>query len=566
MNASVLSQAQTLQNGCDLPKVWSDQPCWRILDTGFEPLRFLLNWQAWRWDEERPQLLHYVALVHQAPDLLEIAEPDTSVPELQSMAQQLAQQCHGLIPGFHRLSFDQGRVLLTLCIGELRAMLREQQFTADSVYLDSRHSAAPWDRWDIKALSRCCRRGTTLSCLDPTLTLVQDLAHSGFEMTSNRGRFNPRWDIKTTREKQRYKAASPGSSAVIGAGLAGASVAAALARRGWQVQVLDAAPAPAAGASGLPAGLVVAHVSADDSPRSRLSRNGVRLTLQQAAGLLQEGQDWQASGVLEKGLGIKPDLWHRHAGWIKPAELIRVWLSQPGIHFCGNSRVDSLIKVNGDWELRDESGKVLASARHVVLANALPVQALLARLRLDHKSLQNELDSLPELHGMRGAVSWGLRQTVQSDEFPPYPVNGSGSLIPEVPFNGGAAWYTGATYEPSDQLAMGETLQHQANLDKLKNLLPMTAQALLPIFKEGSIQLWSGIRCVSQDRMPLVGALESGDAPSLWISTAMGSRGLSFAVLCAELLAAQMGAEPWPVEASLARFLQATRRPDQALI
>jgi tRNA 5-methylaminomethyl-2-thiouridine biosynthesis bifunctional protein len=34
---------------------------------------------------------------------------------------------------------------------------------------------------------------------------------------------------------------------------------------------------------------------------------------------------------------------------------------------------------------------------------------------------------------------------------------------------------------------------------------------------------------------------------------------LSFSVLCAELLAARMGAEPLPVEASLARFLQALR-------
>jgi tRNA 5-methylaminomethyl-2-thiouridine biosynthesis bifunctional protein len=40
----------------------------------------------------------------------------------------------------------------------------------------------------------------------------------------------------------------------------------------------------------------------------------------------------------------------------------------------------------------------------------------------------------------------------------------------------------------------------------------------------------------------------------------MGSRGLSFSVLCAELLAARMGAEPLPLEASLARFLH-PRRP-----
>jgi tRNA 5-methylaminomethyl-2-thiouridine biosynthesis bifunctional protein len=46
----------------------------------------------------------------------------------------------------------------------------------------------------------------------------------------------------------------------------------------------------------------------------------------------------------------------------------------------------------------------------------------------------------------------------------------------------------------------------------------------------------------------------------------MGSRGLSFSVLCAELLAARLGAEPLPVEASLARVLHALRAPQTAQI
>jgi tRNA 5-methylaminomethyl-2-thiouridine biosynthesis bifunctional protein len=39
----------------------------------------------------------------------------------------------------------------------------------------------------------------------------------------------------------------------------------------------------------------------------------------------------------------------------------------------------------------------------------------------------------------------------------------------------------------------------------------------------------------------------------------MGSRGLSFSMLCAELLAARWGAEPLPVEAGLANALNALR-------
>ena len=86
---------------------------------------------------------------------------------------------------------------------------------------------------------------------------------------------------------------------VVGSGLAGASAAASLARRGWRVTVLDASDTPAAAASGLPAGLLAPHHSPDDNQLSRLSRCGVRLTLQQAGDLLREG-DWQLSGAMEK--------------------------------------------------------------------------------------------------------------------------------------------------------------------------------------------------------------------------------------------------------------------------
>jgi tRNA 5-methylaminomethyl-2-thiouridine biosynthesis bifunctional protein len=41
----------------------------------------------------------------------------------------------------------------------------------------------------------------------------------------------------------------------------------------------------------------------------------------------------------------------------------------------------------------------------------------------------------------------------------------------------------------------------------------------------------------------------------------MGSRGLTFAALCAELLAARFHAEPLPVEARLAEALDLARQP-----
>jgi tRNA 5-methylaminomethyl-2-thiouridine biosynthesis bifunctional protein len=479
--------------------------------------------------------------------------------------------------------------------------LREQQFEADSVFLDIAPDVGVWDRWAVKALARCCRRGTALASTALPPELHDHLTQSGFELRDGVGCFNPRWEPKTTREPWRIRAATPSTCAVIGAGLAGASVAAALAQRGWQVQVYDSALAPASGASGLPVGLLLPHVSADDSPRSRLSRAGVRLTLQQLRQWLEHGQDWQASGVLEQrldgtpglprnwpatgcdwsrpaalpatpaiwGRGMRagaPVLWHAQAAWVKPARLVRAWLAQPGVRFFAGAAVLALRKQDGDWLLLDAAGQSLARAHHVVLANACGAMPLLNELVKAQPELRLCLTRLPTLHGMRGVLSWGLQQAGDAAALPPFPVNGLGSLIPAVPHAQGTAWYAGATYEATDQPAATDASHHQTNLEKLRTLLPAAATVLGPAFEAGRVQAWGGTRCVSADRMPLVGALEDGDAPSLWISTGMGSRGLSFSALCAELLAARLGAEPLPVEASLARVLHALRTTQTAPI
>lgn len=594
MTDTAQAQAHGLLRGCGLPQSWGGQNAWRILDTQFQTHRFLRTWLVWLADTRRPRLLHYVALTDQAPKAPALLLAVAPYPDLLPLAQELAAQCFGLLPGFHRLTLQQGQVLLTLCVGEPRALLREQQFEADSVFLDTAPDTGVWDRWAVKALARCCRRGTTLASTALPPDLLDTLTQSGFELQDGVGRFNPRWELKTTREPLRTRAATPTTCAVIGAGLAGASVAAALARRGWQVQVFDSAPIPATGASGLPVGLVVPHVSADDSPRSRLSRAGVRLTLQQLRELLAPGQDWHASGVLEQRLdgtpglpshwpaagsdwshpadlpatpadwshGMRPGvptLWHAQAAWVKPARLVQAWLAQPGVRFCGLAHVAELRREANQWHLLDDAGQLLGSADMVVLANACNVMRLLERLQDRTPALRPKVAQLPPLHGMRGLLSWGVQHSAEVASLPPFPVNGLGSFIPSIPVPEGLAWYAGATYEAVEQSALPGIAHHQTNLEKLHTLLPAAAQVLAPAFAAGNVQAWGNTRCVSADRLPLVGALEDGDTPSLWISTGMGSRGLSFSVLCAELLAARLGAEPLPVEASLARFLHALR-------
>ena len=513
-----------------LPAAWAGQRQWRILAIGFgRGQDFIAAWQAWKHDPQRPGILHFVA----------IEESPASAADLAS--DELARQWYGLVPGFHRLSFEGGRVLLTLCVGGVQEMLKQQAFHADSVFLDG-----PMP----KAVARLCRRGAHIAGPD------------GAE-----GVYDPAWEPKGLPSAPEVTA---GRCVVVGAGLAGAAAASSLARRGWQVIVLDAAGGPAAGASGLPAGLLAPHQSPDDNPLSRLSRAGVRCTLQAAESLLQQGEAWEATGVLENrlederappalGEALEPwtriaspaqkalaglpasalAWWHEKAAWIRPALLVQALLRAPGIETIFASPVRKLVRDGDQWRVVGDADRELARCDLAVVAAAYDSALLLPR-------------RLP-LGPVRGQVSWSHdREGIEAL----CPVNGNGHFLPDVPLPGGRAWLSGSTYGRGDANRDERAQDHAANLGRLQSLLPAAAAALAPRVDAGAVHAWTGVRCASSDRRPLVGRIDEG----LWVTTAMGSRGLTFSLLCAELLAARLHGEPLPLERKLADALDAARQ------
>jgi tRNA 5-methylaminomethyl-2-thiouridine biosynthesis bifunctional protein len=308
--------------------------------------------------------------------------------------------------------------------------------------------------------------------------------------------------------------------------------------------------------------LLVPHVSVDDCALSKLSRTGVRLMLQQAGNLLRKGQDWDASGTLERRIDHPaklPDLWHSEAAWIKPAQLVRAWLAGAGITFHKHVKVVSIRQCGDQWELLNVAGQVLATADRIVFANAAGAQALVEGLRAAYPELGIDIRRFPAMHGVRGQLSWGLHRALPDLSFPGFPVNGAGSVIPQIPSQGGNAWYVGSSYQSDDQPALSDQENHAANLERLTKLIPPLGQVLAQQFTNGPISAWKNTRCVTADHLPLVGPVNLAEQSGLWICAGMGSRGLSFSLLCAELLAASWGAEPLPVTASLAKSLRALR-------
>lgn len=386
---------------------------------------------------------------------------------------------------------------------------------------------------------------------------------------------------------------------VVGAGLAGASAARALADQGWQVLVLDTAAEPCHGGSGVPVGVLSCHVSIDDNPLSQLSRAGLLMTRQFAQHHLREGEDWMGTGVLERRIspdaspkkawaapaadsvwhghvdlatptqlqqaGLSTDdtqaLWQHQGAWIKPRALVKALLTHDAIQFSGLSEVESMQRQahTGTWQLRVKTHIPIPSmgsshtyssesASHVVLA-----------LGGQTPDFLNQVLSVEDmgLHPIAGQVSWGWMSDLPAGDLPPFAVNGHGSFVSSVPTIDGPAWFTGATFERNAQHVPNPAQAHSDNLKRLGELLPQASQALLGAHANpGALQAWMGVRCATVNRLPKIGPLDAQHFPGLYLLTGMGSRGLSLAMICANALVADIEGTPSPVSEVLHKAMR----------
>lgn len=610
MDRGLLQARHVFLQGCGLwsvtgePAAWQQKRQWHVLETGFGlGLNFLATWHAWRQDPQRPHRLFFTSIEAWPVSAADIERSAQAWPELHPLATELAQAWRGLMPGMHRLVFEGGQVQLTLCIGPVDKMLREIDVAADSVYLDGFSpdvNPQMWELHTLKAVARLCHPGSRVASWCVKRSVREDLMQCGFEVQRADGLppkshrlqavFAPRWTPRTQLRAPAGVARGRSCDAVVlGAGLSGSAVACSLARRGWQVQVLDAGSGVGAGASGLPAGLTVPHVSPDDSLLSRITRAGVRATVQRCAQLLRSGVDWQLSGVLEHRVEGKralpeaeawppsahewstpgsPDqtqaadlpeqaqtLWHRMAAWLQPRRLVQAQLATPGIHVRWQAQVSQLRPQGDQWQALDAQGAVLGQASVLVVAGGY-----------DTLELLKPFTQAIALNPLRGQISMGRLNDLPeglSGQLPPMPVNGHGSFITGVPlpdeFGGQAGWYLGSTFERACAQAVLRDGDHAANHHRLATLLPALSEPMRTGFAPGQVMGWAGLRCTLPDRVPAVGAVDHDKWPGLMVCAGMGARGISLSVLSGELMAAELEGEPLPLELALAQRLKAER-------
>jgi tRNA 5-methylaminomethyl-2-thiouridine biosynthesis bifunctional protein len=191
-----LAQASTVfLAGCDLPRRWCGRTQFTVLETGFGlGLNFLTTWAAWEADAQRCSSLNFVSVEAYpvaANDILRNVHAHDSASEqtpallerVQALAQELVNAWQNLSPGIHHLHFADGRVNLTLAVGDVQPMLKCLDQVADAVYLDGFSPELNPDMWSastLQEIARHCRTGTTLASYSVALHVREALKLYGF--------------------------------------------------------------------------------------------------------------------------------------------------------------------------------------------------------------------------------------------------------------------------------------------------------------------------------------------------------------------------------------------------
>ena len=239
------------------------------------------------------------------------------------------------------------------------------------------------------------------------------------------------------------------------------------------------------------------------------------------------GEYVSAEGA-RKRFGIeRVGVWFSGAGSINLATLCKERiLSCKGLQTIWSSPIERLELKGELWSALDKNGSSIATAQTVVLANAFGAQDLLT-----------PFGQKLYLKPVRGQLSI-FRIDQRSDlleRIPRINLSGDGYCTPPVwnPETQSYRWLVGSTYDENQNSTQASAASDEHNRRLAAGLLrPDTIDpAKLTVADQ-----FVGVRCVSKDRLPIIGAVSG--LPNLYVATALGSRGLLWSTLASAIIPA----------------------------
>lgn len=552
----------------NLPRRFAKGGRFQIGECGFgSGLNFLLTWKLWLETAPPAARLHYFSIENRPlpPDLM--AKVYAQNPAIAALGDTLLRQYPPPFAGIHTIALEPGNVTLTLYFGEAEAALRELDASLDAWFLDGFAPAKNPDIWQDDLLTHIARNtktGGTFATFTAAGAVRRGLETAGFAVTKTKGYGRKREMLTGIRREDGKKPSAPSSALILGAGIAGCSAAAALARAGLDVTLIEGGEGPAARTSGNPAGLVYPKLTAAPSPAGDFYLHAFlfarRLLDQIPEGVFKPcgvlhlalddedkarhqkiaalADDPELARVLEPAIacavsGIhltQPGLFMAQAGYIHPPEFCRHLAGRDNIKIMPGAEIARLAPDENGWAALDTQENIVARADCAVIAAGPWAQKFLPSLPLEY--LRGQVSFLGENEN-----SGRLKAALCHDGYVTPALNG--------------LHYAGATFdkspEPSEFSIRDE--DHTRNIEKLSAHIPALFGQDCPAIQGGR----TGYRTALPDRLPLADAVPG--QRGLFALVALGSHGMTTAPILGELIAARILQTPLPLTAGLIRHL-----------
>lgn len=537
--------------GCGLPESWIRRRHFTVAELGFGTgLNIAALLDLWRREGPADGHLHIASVEGFPLTRNEAARALSAWPEIREAVDALLAAWPASTPGLHRMDLPGFNATLDLMIGPVETVLEQWSGRADAWFLDGFAPSTNPGMWSDAVMDLIAARsapGARVATFTVAGMVRRGLAERGFTVAKAPGHGRKRERLEASLPNILHAEATP-RVAVVGAGIAGASLARAFRGLGLRSTVIEASR-PGAGASGFAASLVTPRLDAGDRSIAALYASA----LERAGALYAAVPDAVlAKGVLQLEQAPRDaarhakvaaqDLWPegamtvldahacaarlgepvetggllmQDAMAIRPAAVLEDWLASAEVL---RAEVAGLERLDGVWRLTGADGGIVAEAEVVVLAAGLGNAALAPNIPL--APVAGQADTVTGVTG--GAVAWG------------------GYAVPT-----GEGLLYGATHDRGVTAPEVSEAASRRNLETVAGRLPGLAAR---IAGADATQARVAVRATTPDRLPLAGALGEG----LFILGGMGSRGFCASPLLAEHVAALATGTPSPLTRDLA--------------
>jgi len=267
-------------DGINAPHSWQGKEHFIIAETGFGTgLNFLNTYKKWLETGAQGRLT-YISVERYPLSGSALEQAHTAFPELAGFARQLRAAWPPPSPGFHPRFFEDGKIQLLLLFGDAASLFAELNAEVDAWFLDGFAPAKNPDMWSDRLfaqIARLSKPNARLATYTAAGFVRKGLEARGFNMEKTEGygqkrdRLIGRMNSKHRPEKPQtgpeWTSLSPaysGPTTIIGAGIAGRSLAAAFQRRGCQANIIEGATLPTG--SKVPAAILAPGFQAGPQP------------------------------------------------------------------------------------------------------------------------------------------------------------------------------------------------------------------------------------------------------------------------------------------------------------